>query len=327
MLKKYFLQILIVLLLILIAWGLYLIGKTENSQNKPIQASINQTEGDATPLKLPTADDIDTVFFPIRNWSVAEPEISAKSAIIVNPKSNDSNNILFKKNIEQILPIASLTKLMTAIIALENYNPEDIIKVSEESIKINGDNGGLIAGEELIVKDLLYIMLVESSNDAAIALAKDGSKVGFDDFIYQMNEKAGKIGLKNTRFIEPAGLNSENESTVMEVILVAEHALKFPLLSEILQTPETIIYSIDRKFIHKLTSTNTLFGKIPILIGGKTGYTEEAGGCMVTFSNINNTRSELVEPNYLITVVLGSSQREDDTSKLIDWAQKAWIWQ
>ncbi|MBU4284658.1 serine hydrolase [Patescibacteria group bacterium] len=322
MIKKYFLQILVVLLLILIAWGLYLVGKVENGKNNPIQASIKQTEGDATPIKLPTAENIDTVFFPVRNWIIPEPEILAKSAIVFNFKQDNSNNVLFKKNAEQVLPIASLTKLMTAIIALENYNPEDIIKISKNSVDINGNNGGLINGEELKVKDLLYIMLVESSNDAAMALAGDGIKIDFDTFIYLMNRKAQEINLKNTYFVEPVGLDSLNQSTASEMAIIAERTLKIPLILEILKTPQTTIFSIDKKFIHNITNTNKLLGKIPQLIGGKTGFTDEAGGCMVTISNISN-----VSDNYLITVILGSSQREDDTSKLIDWAQKAWIWQ
>ncbi|HUT96292.1 MAG TPA: serine hydrolase [Candidatus Paceibacterota bacterium] len=322
MIKKYFLQILVVLLLILIAWGLYLVGKVENGKNNPIQASIKQTEGDVTPIKLPTAENIDTVFFPVRNWIIPEPEILAKSAIVFNFKQDNTNNVLFKKNAEQILPIASLTKLMTAIIALENYNPEDIIKISKDSVDINGNNGGLINGEELKVKDLLYIMLVESSNDAAMALAGDGTKINFDTFIYLMNRKAQEMNLKNTQFVEPIGLDFLNQSTASEMAIIAKRALNVPLILEILKTPQTTIFSIDKKFIHNITNTNKLLGKIPQLIGGKTGFTDEAGGCMVTISNISN-----ISDNYLITVILGSSQREDDTSKLIDWAQKAWIWQ
>ncbi|HNU96935.1 MAG TPA: D-alanyl-D-alanine carboxypeptidase, partial [Candidatus Portnoybacteria bacterium] len=79
------------------------------------------------------------------------------------------------------------------------------------------------------------------------------------------------------------------------------------------------VYSINKNIIHKITNTNKLLGKIPQLIGGKTGYTEEAGGCLMTISNI-------IDNNYLITVILGSTQRENDTEKLIDWTQTAWIW-
>lgn len=319
MFKKYFLQILVVLLLIIIAWVLLLIVGTKNNNQQPIQASIQQTQGDATTLKLPTAEKIDAVFFPIRNWSIPEPEILAKSAVIINFKEGGRDNVLFQKNTEQALPIASLTKLMTAIITLENYNPEEIVRVSKDAVETNGDNGGLINGEELKIKDLLYIMLVESSNDAAQALAENGSRIDYATFIGLMNKKAKEMGLNNTQFVEPIGLDPKNQSTVLEIAKITEYALKFPLLADILKTPAITVYSVDKKFIHNLVSTNKLFGKIPILVGGKTGYTDEANGCMTTISNINN--------NYLITVILGSSQREDDTTKLIEWSQKAWIWQ
>jgi D-alanyl-D-alanine carboxypeptidase len=316
MLKKYFLQILVVLLLIGIAWILLLIVKT----NKPMQASINQVQGDKTASKLPNAEEIDNKFFPIRNWLIEEPEILAKSAIVLNFRNDRKDSTLFQKNINQVLPIASLTKLMTAIIVIENYNPEETIRVSEKSISTDGNNGGLINGEELKIKDLLYIMLIESSNDAAMVLAEDNPKMGYEEFMQKMNNKTKELGLKNTNFVEPIGLDSYNQSTVSEIAVLAEYAFKFPLLAEILKTPEATIYSIDKSIIHKITSTNKLLGKIPQLIGGKTGFTEEAGGCLMTISNILNN-------NYLITVILGSTQREDDTTKLIDWAQNAWIWQ
>jgi len=292
---------LVVLLLIGVAWGLYAVGKNEEKKEQPIQANIIQKTVE---------------IFPMRNWSIDEPEILAKSAILVN--SNQKDNTLFQKNINEILPIASLTKLMTAIVVLESYNPEEIIKVSATSVKVNGDTGGLIADEELTVKDLLYIMLIESSNDAAMALAIDNPRMSYNEFITLMNSKAKELGLENTSFIDSAGLSPENKSNVSEIAKLTKYALDFPIILDILKTPQSSIYSIDRKFIHNLTTTNKLLGKIPQLIGGKTGFTDEAGGCMLSVSNFNN--------NYLITVVLGSDQREGDTEKLINWAQEAWLW-
>lgn len=146
-----------------LAWGLFLLGldeeKTEKAENKLLEASISP--------RLSANPEI----FPIRNWKINEPEINAQSAIVMSFGSDDEKgNILFKTNIDQFLPIASLTKIMTAIIALENFDTEEVIKVSKNSVLTLGDKGGLIRGEELKVKDLLYIMLMESSNDAAMAL-------------------------------------------------------------------------------------------------------------------------------------------------------------
>jgi len=316
MLKKYYLQILIILLLIAIAWVLLLIEKN----NQPMQANLNQTQGDKIISQLPIANNIENSFLPIRNWAINEPEISAKSAIVLNFKNDKKNSILYQKNTGKILPVASLTKLMTAIVVIENYDSEQIIKVSENSVLIDGNSGGLIAEEELKIKDLLYIMLVESSNDAAMSLAQDNPKMSYENFITLMNDKAKELGLFNTTFKEPVGLDSYNQSTVSEIAVIAEYAFNSPLLAEILKTSEATVYSINKNIIHKITNTNKLLGKIPQLIGGKTGYTEEAGGCLMTISNI-------IDNNYLITVILGSTQRENDTEKLIDWAQTAWIWQ
>jgi D-alanyl-D-alanine carboxypeptidase len=316
MLKKYYLQILVVLLLITIAWVLLLIEKT----NKPLQASINQTQGDKIISTLPVIEDAENNFLPIRNWAVTEPEISAKSAVILNFKNDRKDSALYQKNTGRILPIASLTKLMTAIVVMENYDLEKIIEISENSILVDGTSGGLVVGEKLKIKDLLYIMLVQSSNDAAMSLAQDNPDMPYESFINLMNIKATELGLMNTNFKEPVGLDSFNQSTTSEIAVIAEYVFQFPLLAEILKTSEATIYSTDKNIIHKITNTNQLLGKIPQLIGGKTGYTGEAGGCLMTISNIESN-------NYLITVVLGSTQREIDTEKLIDWAQTAWIWQ
>ncbi len=320
MFKKYSLQILIVLLLIAIAWVLLLIEKN----NQPMQANINQTQGNKIISQLPTAENIENNFLPIRNWAIQEPEISAKSAIILNFINDKKNSVLYQKNTGRILPIASLTKLMTAIIAVENYNLETVIKISENSVLIDGNSGGLVAEEELKIKDLLYIMLVESSNDAAMSLAQDNPEISYENFIMLMNNKAKELGLSNTTFKEPVGLDSYNQSTVSEIAIIAEYAFRFPLLAEILKTSEATVYSIDKNIIHKITSTNKLLGRVPQLIAGKTGYTEEAGGCLMTISNISESVKS--NNNYLITVILGSTQREIDTEKLIDWAQTAWIW-
>ncbi len=319
--RKYLIQILIVLVLLGAAWGLYLLGKEPVSSEKQVEASIHQSAGD---IILPTHLPISQEFLPIRNWSVENPEIMAKSGIIMSfAPSEVEGNILYQKDKDQVLPIASLSKIMTAIIALENFDLEEVIKVSKDSVLILGDKGGLIRGEELKVRDLLYIMLMESSNDAAMALANDNPRLPYNEFLDLMNSKAKELGLKNTSFLDPIGLNSKNKSTVFELAKLIDYTLRFPVLWEILETPELTIYSIDNQFIHNLINTDQLLGKISFLLGGKTGYTEEAGGCMLTVSEIHNS---LGGSNYLITVVLGSDQREIDTETLINWTQEAYLW-
>lgn len=317
--RKYLIQILVILIMLAIAWGLFLLGASEEekeaSEKKLIQANIYQLAGDR---------NLSPDLFPIRKWSVKEPEITARSAIAISFKpDSQEGNILYKKNIDQVLPIASLTKIMTAIIALENFDLEEIIKVSKNSVLTLGDKGGLIRGEELKTKDLLYIMLMESSNDAATALASDNPRLPYDEFINLMNSKAKELELENTYFLDPIGLSSDNQSTALELAKLTKQALNFPLIWKILKTSEITISSIDNKFIHNLTNTNQLLEKISNLLGGKTGYTEEAGECMLTVLDISDSFGI---NNYLIIIVLGSDQREIDTEKLINWSKEAYIW-
>ncbi len=245
--------------------------------------------------------------------------ITAKSAIIVFlNRETAKENILYQKNSNQKLPIASLTKIMTAIIALENLNQDQLIKISKNSVMSDGNNGGLIIDEELSVKDLLYIMLIESSNDAATALAGDNPEITHDKFIDLMNKKAKELGLNTTSFSDPTGLDNNNRSSVLDLAMLGKKIIEIPLLLDIITTKEITLYSWDKKIVHNLKTTNKLFGRNLAILGGKTGYTTEAGGCMLTIFKIND--------NYLIGVVLGSENREDDTEKLIDWAQNAWLW-
>ena len=158
-------------------------------------------------------------------------------------------------------------------------------------------------------------------NDAAMALADDSSGISYEEFLDLMNSKTQELDLKNTYFLDPIGLNSKNKSTVLDLAYLTNHALRFPLIWEILKTSEITISSIDNKFIHNLRNTNQLLEKIPFLKGGKTGYTESANGCMLTVLDISSSFGN----NYLITVVLSSQEREEDTEKLINWSKQAWI--
>jgi len=321
MLKKYFLQIVVFVLLLGIAWALFLLrqplpvktGSAQSSENT-FQANILQKEGDAN------VKNINADYFPIRNWMIDEPQILAKAAIVVNFKLDQpKTSILYQKNTDQQLSIASLTKIMTAIVALENLNPDENIKISQQSVSADGNNGGLLIGEELTVRDLLFIMLIESSNDAAMALANDNRFVPYESFVKMMNDKALALNMINSHFDDPSGLSDKNYSTAQDMISMIKYAMNSSLLLEIMETKKTTIKSIDAKTVHNLVSTNKLLGKIPVILGGKTGYTDEAGGCMLTFSNIDSS--------YLVAVVLGSQNREDDTEKLINWSQTAWLWQ
>jgi D-alanyl-D-alanine carboxypeptidase (penicillin-binding protein 5/6) len=242
-------------------------------------------------------------------------EIEAKSAISLrlNPKKKEKERVLFSKNGNEILPIASLTKLMTALIVLENpesYPFEKEIKISKEAASKENvpEYGNLKPGEKKKIKELLELMLYFSSNDAAYALAE---QIGVENFVAKMNEKAKEIGLKNTHFSNPTGLDPENlkwslenkeyfnYSTANEIISLGKYILEnYPLIFE---------FSNRKNKIQLLENQN--------LVGMKTGYTDEAGGCIfLIFSNDNG--------DYFLNVILGAKSKEErflQMQKLVDW--------
>ncbi|MFH1938281.1 MAG: serine hydrolase [Patescibacteria group bacterium] len=254
-------------------------------------------------------------FLPIRDWNITEPEVEAKAALVFNP---DKNKILYQKNINQVLPIASLTKLMTALIVLENIDLEEIAIISEQAIATYGDIGGLVVKEEISVKNLLYILLMESSNDAATALAEITQQKTNKNFIDLMNQKAEKLRLKNTNFVDSSGYDSGNVSTVEDIAQLVEYSFSQLIIWEIMRTPAIDLSSADGKINHHWVNTDELLNRLPNIVGGKTGYTEEAQGCLILVIETNN--------KYLITIVLGAQERFLQTERLINWVQKAYRW-
>lgn len=261
-----------------------------------------------------TARETNPNFLPIRNWNVSQPEIEAKAALIFEP---EKNKILYQKNIEQVLPIASLTKLMTGLVILEEINLDQIVTVSKEAVAAYGDMGGLVIDEKISVKNLLYALLMESSNDAAIAFAQDfqGRRVSL---VALMNKKAEELELENTHFVEPTGYNPANLSTALDLVKLVKYSLNQPVIWQILKTVSIDLSSADGTINHHFTNTNQLLNSWPIIIGGKTGYTDEARGCMLLVIEQSSEN--------LIIIVLGTQERFSETEKLINWVKEAYIW-
>lgn len=253
---------------------------------------------------------------PRRNWSVPALELNAEAVLAV---ATDGRRIYYNKNMEERRPVASLTKLMTAIIVLENYNLDKIIKVSELAVRREGSRGDLKPSEEITVRALLYMMLVDSSNDAAIALAEENP-----NFISLMNKKAKELGLSNTHFTNSDGLDeNDNYSTTIDIAKIFSYfANNYPAVFDILKTKNMIVYSADGKITHRLKNTNALLGVINEVKAGKTGYTEMAGGSLALLvSGLNFS-----DKNNIITVILGSPDRFGESEKLIQWLKEAYIW-
>lgn len=220
------------------------------------------------------------------------PKIDAGAAVVIDMRSG---RVLYEKNATSIRSIASTTKIMTAIVAIENGNLSDKIKVSKRAASIRGSTINLKEGEELTLKELLYGLMLRSGNDAAIAIAEHiGGSV--EEFAQMMNDKAKELGLKNTQFKTPHGLDAPGHySTAYELAQIARYALNNPTFSKIVATQNASIAGRD------LHTTNEMLGAYPGADGVKTGYTGQAGRCLVTSATRNNMR--------IVSVVLNCASR------------------
>lgn len=247
--------------------------------------------------------------------NLSPPDLSAKAALAFDP---NSDSILYVLNFDDQLPIASLTKLMTALVVRNSVSLDASVVVRKADTKVVGNSLGLVASETVRVLDLLRALLISSSNDAALALASyvAGST---DKFVELMNQQAAQLNLNATHFGNPAGWDSDDSySSTRDLAKLVKVFLKDPVLSEIVSVKETEIFSLDRKYSHKLTSTNKLLLDDPSILGIKTGFTSKALGNLI----IRAKRGQA----EVVTIVLGSQNREEDTKKLLDWIFKVYRW-
>lgn len=234
------------------------------------------------------------------------PEVTAEGIYLVDLPSFTP---VFSRNENLKLLPASTTKILTALVAFDIYKPDQIITV-KRTIG-DGQVMGLVVGEKITVENILYGALVHSGNDAAYVLADN---YGYDKFIDLMNKKAQLLGMKNSFFSNPNGLDSGTQhSTAFDLSLAARELLKNPYLSKIVSTKEITISDVDFKYFHRLDNVNKLLGEIQGLGGLKTGYTENAGENLVSFYKKNG--------HQFVIVILKSLDRFNDTRNIISWIE------
>ncbi len=217
-------------------------------------------------------------------------EDSARSSIIMDL---DSGRILYQKNAHEKRLIASITKIMTAIVTLENANLEKKVKVGEEVLKMYGTSIYISVGEKMKIKDLLYGLLLRSGNDAAVTLATAVAKTE-EDFVALMNEKAQEIGMKNTIFSNPHGLDEEtkNYSTAYDMALLSRYAYQNETYRKIVGTKKYTVSTGEKTYLWY--NRNKLLSTYPSCTGGKNGYTPSAGKTLVTTASKNNLNLTIV---------------------------------
>ena len=242
------------------------------------------------------------------------PILSSQSVMAVDLTSGVT---LYEKDPNKALLPASTTKIVTALVALDTYEENQVLKVGRVSVE--GQKMGLVMGEEMKFIDLLNGLLIYSANDAAEVLAQNHPG-GRALFIGLMNKKVKDLGLTNTHFTNPVGLDDGAQySTTRDLVVVSKYALKNPIFKEIVGTKEKTVYSTDGKLVHRLTNINKLLGSVPGVMGVKTGWTENARENLVTYIERDGKK--------VMIVVLGSSDRFGETKELIDWIFSSYSWE
>lgn len=234
------------------------------------------------------------------------PVVTAKAAAVY---LGDEDKFLFEQDLDALLSPASTTKIMTALVGLDNLDLSEVLTVPKSCALEEGNRAGLLAEEKLAVESLLFALLVPSGNDAACAFANSRT-----NFIDLMNKKAKALKLNSTHFNNAVGFdgNGSHYSSAADLAKLTYFALQNSVFRKIVGTREVTIYSVEGNHYHHLISTNDLLFSYPGTTGVKTGWTEEAGGCLVL--------SHLKGDEELITVVLGSIDRFADARALTEWA-------
>lgn len=258
-----------------------------------------------TSEELNTLNSIET-----SNLNTSTLNLNTRSCIVLDRLSK---TVLYGKNEYNKVKMASTTKIMTATIIIENCNLEETVEISKKAANTGGSRLGLKTGDKITIKDLLYGLMLRSGNDAAVALAETcaGSIVDFSNL---MNKKANELGLVNTHFESPHGLDSDGHyTTAYELALLSDYALKNKTFLQIVGTSN---YTITINGYQKsLTNTNELLGNLNGVYGIKTGFTNGANRCLVTACKRNDMD--------IICVVLGCDTkkfRTSDSIKLIEYA-------
>lgn len=243
-------------------------------------------------------------------------EVTA-SSVTALPKTNSrryivydriSKSMIIGKNEDVKSAMASTTKIMTTIVILEKSDLDETVTVSAKAGGTGGSRLGLKRGDKASVKDLLYGLMLRSGNDAAVALAEHvGGSV--KEFAELMNEKAIELGLTNTHFVTPHGLDDANHyTTALELAKLTDYAMDNETFAKIVGTKSTTIYINNQP--RQINNTNELLGVLNGVVGVKTGFTNNAGRCLVTETKRNNMD--------IITIVLGADTKKDRTKDSVN---------
>ncbi|MBI2624303.1 D-alanyl-D-alanine carboxypeptidase [Candidatus Parcubacteria bacterium] len=268
---------------------------------------------------------------PVRDWSVPAFETTARAAaaVVLAGDGIPTERLLYQKGLLERVPIASITKLMTAVAVLDasaDRNLREVVVVSRRAAETDGQKADLFMGEQVSASTLFDLMLVVSANDAAMALAEHvGKRIAepgedaLQAFIRAMSIRAQELGLTDTSFANPSGLDDLNFSTAADLVALVKATRAYPEIWVALGK-HSVMFVNHAGRLRTLKTTNELLGVLPGLEGGKTGFTAQAGESMVAISKIGP------KPVRVVTVILASPDRFGETRRLVEWLQLAYHW-
>jgi serine-type D-Ala-D-Ala carboxypeptidase (penicillin-binding protein 5/6) len=226
----------------------------------------------------------------------------------------DTGEIILVKDPEKVFPIASVSKLVTALVALDHFTSKQDVVVTKSSLATYGPSGGLQAGEKVKALDLLYPLLLESSNDVALLISEQ-FKPG--EFPKLMNDKVQALGMVNSSYEEASGLSAKNVSTSNDLFKLAQYIYN--------ETPHSLDITRIREFslMNHTWNNYNFFLKDKRFIGGKNGYTDEALRTAVEFFDLPVKKGATTENHPIVIIVLHTETREQDINKLLDFLKKS----
>ncbi|OGH47165.1 MAG: hypothetical protein A3A51_02115 [Candidatus Levybacteria bacterium RIFCSPLOWO2_01_FULL_39_10] len=298
---------LFVFLLIFVGLGFFVYLKSTKSQQ--IQSPLPNFLKKSDNSEVSSLDFWVPQLLGFFNLDSETPLVTAKSVLVYDLKNEE---VIFEKNPEKKLPMASLTKLMTAVVAIDHKREDDRYTVYPEAL-VGENTIGLSEGEVMSLEELLYGVFMYSANDAAETLAIN--TLGREEFIKAMNDKARALGLTNTNFTNPTGLQGDGQqySTARDLLVISRYAIEnYPEIVKASSTSEHHIPETADHYEYYLYSQLNLLMTYPGVKGLKDGYTPEAGWCLITYFE--------GEGQELIAIILGSEDRRGEMRSLLDYS-------
>ncbi len=249
-----------------------------------------------------------TVLLSATPKAVAAIEVSAKAAVVIN---GDTGEVIYAKNMDQKLPMASTTKIMTGLLLCEGFDLNREITVTDQMVRVEGSSMGLVGGDKITLNDLLYGLMLASGNDAAnvIAYILAGNPT---DFAKMMNQKAKEIGLKNTNFVTPSGLDDEEHyTTAYDLALLTKYAMQNKTFAEVVGCKTATLCYGNPPYKRTLTNHNKLLKSFEGCVGVKTGFTKKSGRCLVSAAKR--------EGKFVIAVTLNAPNDWQDHTQMLEY--------